>query len=129
MEFPLSPAELQVSTLRWAALRLSDHDCPLFWKDADAAGDAGEWLLRLAKQIETTGTTEGTPPEVCPSCWSVIDREVCGCGVTLADHSPFTGHPFIPMGCDCYRESEASTNSSPPKSQEGHFFRVERRKR
>lgn len=41
--------------------------------------------------------------EVCPGCGNEIDPDCCGCGDPREGHSLYAGHPFIPMGCDCYR--------------------------
>lgn len=45
-----------------------------------------------------------TARPVCDGCGREIDPETCGCGSARVGHSyELDGHPFIPMGCDCYR--------------------------
>jgi hypothetical protein len=45
-----------------------------------------------------------TARPVCDGCGREIDPETCGCGSARVGHIyEFDGHPFIPMGCDCYR--------------------------
>jgi hypothetical protein len=44
--------------------------------------------------------------EICTGCGQEIDPDCCGCGSGLEDseHGSWNyTHPFIPMGCDCYR--------------------------
>ena len=57
----------------------------------------------------------------CEGCKKEIDPDVCGCGESEANHGYHSGHSFIPMGCDCYRESESPEvgNESPPLGQDG----------
>lgn len=42
----------------------------------------------------------------CPDCMALIDPETCGCGSGPDGHSAYTdGHPFVPMGCNCLRDT------------------------
>lgn len=44
----------------------------------------------------------GRLPEICPGCDEQIDTTVCYCGMPPENHR-FEEHPFVPVGCDCYR--------------------------
>jgi hypothetical protein len=48
---------------------------------------------------------------ICPGCKNEIDPDVCGCGDSKENHTGWEGHPFIPMGCDCYRVSPAGPDA------------------
>lgn len=41
----------------------------------------------------------------CDGCGKEIDPDCCGCGGSKEGHGNVIneGHPFIPMGCDCFR--------------------------
>ncbi len=45
--------------------------------------------------------------DICDGCGAVILPEVCGCGSDCRHHSWGDGHPFVPMGCNCYRDTGA----------------------
>lgn len=47
---------------------------------------------------------KGGAYDVCPSCKADIDPDVCGCGIDL-DHHRWEEHPFVSLGCDCYRDT------------------------
>lgn len=54
---------------------------------------------------ETFGCTPVAGDPVCPGCGNVIDPDCCGCGDSREGHdSMWSGHSFVPMGCDCMRE-------------------------
>jgi len=57
--------------------------------------------------------TETRP--VCEGCGQEIDPDCCGCGQSKESHAAAydAGHPFIPMGCDCYREPRPSRVNTP----------------
>ena len=58
-----------------------------------------------------SGTREGTGEdgrEVCSGCDQEIDPDCCGCGDSKQGHSAWGGHPFVPMGCHCYRDKGES---------------------
>jgi hypothetical protein len=47
---------------------------------------------------------------ICPGCQQMIDPTTCHCGSGEKDaehgwygYEAYT-HPFVPMGCDCYRD-------------------------
>lgn len=41
---------------------------------------------------------------MCRGCKQEVDPNVCGCGGLAKDHdTAIDGHPFVPIGCDCYR--------------------------
>lgn len=44
----------------------------------------------------------------CDGCGQEIDPDCCGCGGSKEGHGNVMneGHPFIPMGCDCYRAEQ-----------------------
>lgn len=45
--------------------------------------------------------------EACPHCKQEIDPEVCWCGEKQDAHQSYDNyHPFIPMGCNCYRDKD-----------------------
>lgn len=46
----------------------------------------------------------GEHVEKCNGCGEMIDSDVCWCG-QLIDHG-YDNHTAIPMGCNCYRNSE-----------------------
>jgi len=52
-------------------------------------------------------TTTSERREICPGCHQEIDPDCCGCGDSKEYHASAynAGHPFIPMGCDCYRDT------------------------
>ena len=41
---------------------------------------------------------------VCPGCGNGIDPNVCWCGDFYSQHNAYSGHNFVPMGCDCGRD-------------------------
>lgn len=45
----------------------------------------------------------------CPDCGNEIDPDCCGCGELREGHSNYSGHPFVPMGCDCLRGLESDS--------------------
>lgn len=52
--------------------------------------------------------------EICDGCGNEIDPECCGCGEERDCHdSMWSGHPFVPMGCDCMRCSKDDSDCSP----------------
>jgi len=42
---------------------------------------------------------------ICKGCGKEHDPDVCWCGTPLDQHT-YEEHPFVPMGCDCYRVKE-----------------------
>ena len=50
----------------------------------------------------TAWNMKGTSP-LCPGCGNEIDPDWCCCGDSKDSHGYSSGHPFVPMGCDCYR--------------------------
>lgn len=47
---------------------------------------------------------QGDGRGMCGGCRREIDPETCGCGSEKRHHGVWDGHPFVPMGCDCYRD-------------------------
>jgi hypothetical protein len=45
---------------------------------------------------------EGKRP-TCSGCGNEIDPDTCWCGDLKEGHERVMEHPFIPMGCNCYR--------------------------
>lgn len=46
--------------------------------------------------------------EICDGCGAEIDPDCCGCGDSREGHdSMWSGHSFVPMGCNCMREPSA----------------------
>lgn len=43
--------------------------------------------------------------ELCEDCGCETLPDVCCCGSTLDEHGWGNEHPFVPMGCDCYRRA------------------------
>lgn len=43
-------------------------------------------------------------PTFCEQCGQEIDPDTCACGLSKSEHG-LEEHPFIPMGCNCYRSS------------------------
>ena len=49
------------------------------------------------------------PRQVCDGCGQDIDPDCCGCGDSREGHnSMWSGHSFVPMGCDCMRSRSQS---------------------
>lgn len=52
-----------------------------------------------------------TPEELglvlCKGCGKYVDPDICGCGDWIKNHQNAidAGHPPIPAGCDCYRNT------------------------
>lgn len=43
----------------------------------------------------------------CPGCGNELrEPDLCYCGEVELAHNGWTGHPFVPMGCDCLRNTE-----------------------
>ena len=70
------------------------------------------YLLRgLAESQSDRGACLERPR--CPDCGNEIDPDCCGCGDSREDHnSMWSGHSFVPMGCDCMRERSQSDRGS-----------------
>jgi hypothetical protein len=49
-------------------------------------------------------TPLSTEQQVCEGCGREIDPDYCGCGDPINDHSMYSGHSPIPMGCECGRD-------------------------
>lgn len=43
----------------------------------------------------------------CAGCGNEIDPDWCGCGDSEQSHANplYAGHSFVPMGCDCLRDT------------------------
>lgn len=52
--------------------------------------------------------------QTCNGCGQKIDPETCQCGLPVKNHSPYEGHPVVPMGCNCYRNATVQ-----PQGQRG----------
>lgn len=88
------------------------------WADAPGKGCAGcEWRAFLATP-PTPIATPGTEPEprapevICKGCGKEVDPDCCGCGDDHRGSYGDGGHPFIPLGCDCFRD-KAATHGTP----------------
>lgn len=46
--------------------------------------------------------------ELCYGCGCETLPDVCGCGSARDDHGWGDGHPFVPIGCDCFRRAAAA---------------------
>ena len=51
-----------------------------------------------------TWDEEQDVPVFCEQCGQEIDPDTCVCGLSKDEHG-LEEHPFIPMGCNCYRSS------------------------
>lgn len=65
-------------------------------------------------------TTSASRP-ICEACGREIDPDCCGCGDPMEGHSVYSGHPPIPMGCDCYRD-KLPTPAEGNGAREGRAF-------
>lgn len=62
-----------------------------------------EAVRGLADARVSRGTIPPPPRPTCPDCHQEIDPGSCWCGETRESHRWVYDHPFVPLGCDCYR--------------------------
>lgn len=46
-----------------------------------------------------------TARPICPGCKCEHDPDWCHCGDAREQHHIYTGHGFVPMGCQCGRDA------------------------
>ncbi len=74
-------------------------------------GDGNYTGCKHGDGTATTATTpdcpvcmgSGVEAVVCGGCGREIDPDTCGCGEGKHSNNSDTGHPFVPMGCNCAR--------------------------
>lgn len=96
-------AELETE---WFRVEVSDRDGQVVAiESAMLAGrDIGEKEeVAVRKAIAHLQGFIGPEREKCPDCGNPIDPDYCHCGEIEAAHNGWTGHSFVPIGCQCGR--------------------------
>ena len=57
------------------------------------------------------GGCPNEPVTMCNGCKKEIDPDCCWCGDGPDTHNWDSGHPFIPYGCDCHRDTGSSLDA------------------
>lgn len=65
--------------------------------------NTGDDVMDLVRHLNRT--------EVCGGCKREVTPDLCHCGETRTMHPP--DHQFVPMGCDCYRDSDVGGGDAP----------------